>query len=241
MALWSDFLSHNGRLAVKWKHYFPAYQRHLARFVDQPTLLVEIGCGEGGSLQMWKKFLGPYASIVGIDTRPECKAFEEDQISVRIGSQADTVFLQSILDEFGVPNVVLDDGSHRGEDQCASFVFLYPKTDRAGVYVVEDLHTSYWSDHGGGLRQPGTFIELCKSLIDQLNGNYTDRAQKTAFTDSTLSMHFYDSMAFFERGTIPSRTAPRAGGAGNLPAIVFQDRQLRRLNKDEIPKQYRSN
>src|ERR1700687_3038055 len=99
MNLWAEFLSHQGRGVIKWKQYFPAYQRHLQKFVNQSIILIEIGGFDGGSLQLWKKFLGPFARIVGIDNNDLCK-FEEDQISVRIGSQSDTGFLQSILDEF---------------------------------------------------------------------------------------------------------------------------------------------
>src|SRR5262249_27464570 len=156
--LWADFLNHTGRGITKWKQFFPAYQRHLVRYVDRPVLLVEIGVAEGGSLQLWKKFLGPYARIVGIDVNRDC-SFGEDQIAVRIGSQTDTDFLQSVLDEFGAPDVIIDDGSHVASDQVKAFEYLYPRMHRAGVYAVEDLHTAYWDDKEGGLRRPGTFVE----------------------------------------------------------------------------------
>jgi tRNA G46 methylase TrmB len=55
MSLWSDFLGHDQRLVHKWAHYFPVYERHFARYVGRPVVFVEIGCGEGGSLQMWKR------------------------------------------------------------------------------------------------------------------------------------------------------------------------------------------
>ena len=70
MSLWSDFLSHQGRPALKWKHYFPIYERHFARYVNRPVTMIEIGCGEGGSLQLWKKYFGPNARIIGILTHP---------------------------------------------------------------------------------------------------------------------------------------------------------------------------
>jgi hypothetical protein len=37
------------------------------------------------------------------------------------------------------------------------------------VYLCEDTHTSYHSDHGGGLRKPETFIEFAKARIDWLH------------------------------------------------------------------------
>jgi hypothetical protein len=212
MSLWSDFQQNNGRVIDKWKHYFPVYETHFRRYVDRPMTLLEIGCGEGGSLQLWKRYFGPHAQIVGIDILPHCEQFEEDQIAVRIGSQSDTSFLARVIEEFGAPDIVVDDGSHQMSDVVASFGFLYPRTARRGIYLVEDLHTAYWHHYGGGLRRPGTFIELCKSLIDELNADHADGAlPPTDFTRSTLSMHFYDSMAVFERGRTTSKTGFRKG------------------------------
>jgi SAM-dependent methyltransferase len=212
MNLWSDFITNDGRLIHKWKHYFPIYERHFLAFVYKPVTFVEIGCGLGGSLQMWKRYFGPHATIVGIDILPECKAYQEDQIEVRIGPQQDTRFLQAIIDEFGQPDIVLDDGSHMMSHVAKTFEFLYPRVAKNGIYMVEDLHTAYWEEYEGGFRRPGTFIELCKGMLDELNADHTrDAFPPTEFTKTTLAMHFYDSVAVFERGTHTKKWAPKTG------------------------------
>jgi hypothetical protein len=210
MSLWSAFLNHRGRVVHKWKHYFPAYEAHFARYVNRPVTLFEIGCGEGGSLQLWKSYLGPHAQIVGLDIRPECRDFEEDQIAIRIGSQADPAVLSALVAEFGPPDIVLDDGSHIMSHIVTSFHHLYPLLSPTGLYMVEDLHTAYWDEYEGGLRRPGSFIELCKSLLDQLNADWTRGAlPPNDFTRTTTSMHFYDSLAVFERGRTLTKSAPK--------------------------------
>lgn len=212
MSLWPIFLNNTGRVIHKWKHYFTIYEQHFSRYVNRPVLFIEIGCGEGGSLQMWKQYFGPHARIVGIDIRPECQRFEEDQISIRIGSQDDPALLQRVVDEFGTPDIVLDDGSHVMEHIQATFKFLYPRTAPTGVYMVEDLHTAYWSEYGGGLRQPGSFIETCKDLIDEINAEHSRGAlEPTEFSRTTLSMHIYDSVVAFERGAYLPKSAPMIG------------------------------
>lgn len=217
MSLWSEFLNNKQRSIDKWTHYFAAYERHFARYQNRPLLFLEIGCGRGGSAQMWKRYFGPHAQIVGLDINPECKTFEEHQIEIRIGSQSDTAFLESVLAEFGTPDIVLDDGSHRMPDVVETFRFLYPRTARDGVYMVEDLHTAYWDEFGGGLRRDGTFIELTKSLIDELNAEWTrDALPATDFTRSTLSMHVYDSLIGFERGRHLPRADVRISGRTTL-------------------------
>jgi hypothetical protein len=170
---------------------------------------------------MWKQYFGPHARIVGIDIRPECRAFEEDQISIRIGSQDDPTFLQSVLDEFGTPDIVLDDGSHIMSHVQATFRTLYPRTSATGVYMVEDLHTAHWEEYGGGLRRPDTFIETCKDLMDEINAEHTRGAlSQTEFSRSTLSMHVYDSIVAFERGVYLPKSAPETG---TVPGIWKKD------------------
>jgi hypothetical protein len=120
MSLWSEFLTNRVRVIHKWTHYFPIYENHFKRYVNRPMLFVEIGCSQGGSLQLWKRYLGPLAQIVGIDILDQCKALEENQIAVRIGDQSDTVFLGNVLTEFGPPDVILDDGSHAMQHVRAS-------------------------------------------------------------------------------------------------------------------------
>lgn len=227
MTLWSDFMSHNGRVVSKWKHYFPAYQRHLARYVDCPLLLIEMGIDHGGSLQLWKRFFGPYARIVGIDIKEECMAYEEDQISVRIGSQSDERLLKSILEEFGKPDIVIDDGSHVASDQTNSFKFLYPRMGACGIYAIEDLHTSYWKDYGGGLHSDGGFMEEIKRLVDELHGHYIGPDMHTAFTDTTLSIHIYDSLAVLERGTLVNRVSPVRPAVPGRHGMKFEEGEFR--------------
>jgi hypothetical protein len=224
--LWDAFVGNEGRGVDKWTHCFPAYERHFSRYVGRPVVMVEIGVGEGGSLQLWKGYFGPSARIVGLDILDK-SGFEGDQIAIRVGDQADYSVLQGLLDEFGPPDIILDDGSHVMSDIEASFRFLYPRMAHDGVYVVEDLHTAYWPEFGGGLRAPGTFVETAKDLIDALNTatafgpaldkrfppyNQTDRSPPSDFATMTTSIHFYDSMIVFERGQLPKRSMQTGGG-----------------------------
>jgi hypothetical protein len=111
-----------------------------------------------------------------------------------------------------VPDVILDDGSHVMNHIEATFSHLYPKMNKNGVYMVEDLHTAYWPNFGGGLREPASFIEKSKSLIDSLNADHARGAlEPDEFTRSTLSMHFYDSIVAFERGRHTTKMAPAIG------------------------------
>ncbi len=206
MSLWSLFNANDGKTVFKWTHYLPIYEHHFSRYVNRPITLLEIGCLHGGSLQMWKRFLGPHVTIVSIDIDPNARNHEEDQVHIRIGDQSDESFLLSLVEEFGKFDIIIDDGSHVCEHQIKSFSVLYPHVTDLGLYALEDLHTNYWPDYGGGYKKPSTFIELAKNLIDELNAYHTRGANEVSeFTNSTYGMHFYDSMIVFEKGRLPRR------------------------------------
>jgi hypothetical protein len=221
MDLWQDFQTNQGKVIRKWEHYFPVYERHFAPWRGRTLTFLEVGVAHGGSLAMWRRYFGPLATVVGIDIDPKCRAHAENGAHVRIGDQSDPTFLAAVVEEFGVPDVVLDDGSHQMAHINATFDALYPRMPKNGVYMVEDLHTAYWPDFGGGLHAPASFIERAKALVDSLNADHARGAlAPDAFTRETLSISFYDSIVVFEKGAVPRKTAPEIGALpGKKPAI----------------------
>ena len=161
---------------------------------------------------MWRRYFGPASVIVGIDIDPRCKMHESDGVFVRVGDQSETKFLDAVLTEFGPPDIVLDDGSHQMDHIWQSFRHLYPEVSKNGIYMVEDLHTAYWEDFGGGLHHPENFINRAKLLVDELNAEHSRGAvNPTNFTRDTFAMTFYDSAAVFEKGRVWRKIAPAIG------------------------------
>ena len=198
----------------KWHHYFDIYTRHFGAYREKPVRMLEIGVFRGGSLRMWKEFFHPDSTIVGIDIDKSCKAHEiaEQNVYVRIGSQADPNFLAEVVGEFGPFDIILDDGSHKTHHQIVSFGALFrPALNDGGCYMVEDTHTNYWIKH---VDSPETFIELAKQMVDMLHEPYFNRGE-TDFRDqhpdaaeklelsylsaNLASVSFYDSIVVFEK------------------------------------------
>ena len=206
------FLNNGTKRLHKWVHYFDIYETHLERFRGKSPVMVEIGVHGGGSLAMWKAYLGPGARIVGIDINPDCKQHEAEGIEIFIGSQDDPALIETIKAKYPVVDIVLDDGSHRMEHLRATFNLLYDHVHPDGVYMLEDLHTCYWPGFGGGLGRPGTFMEFTKARMDDLNAVHTrGKLPVTPFTASTRSICVYDSIVVFERRPQGHRFAPRTG------------------------------
>ncbi|KEO72991.1 class I SAM-dependent methyltransferase [Anditalea andensis] len=226
------FRNNEDRLIHKWIHFFDVYDRHFSRFRDQEITILEIGVSQGGSLQMWKNYFGPKAKIYGIDINPQCKQLEEKNIEIFIGSQADRDFLKNVKAQIPHVDILIDDGGHTMEQQIVTYEEMFDHVKDNGVYLAEDLHTSYWLKFGGGYQRKGTFIEYSKKFIDYLNAHHSE--QKTLkvnhFTNSVDSIHYYDSILVLEK---KKREAPYhlQTGTASFP-LKKEKRNLLRKTKD---------
>lgn len=210
------FEQHEGRLLHKWDHYFEIYDRHFARFRDSPVRILEFGVSQGGSLQLWKHYFGAQAQIYGVDINPNCEQFAEPNVEIFIGDQGDRRFLRSLAARLPAIDILIDDGGHTMQQQIRTFEELFPRIAPTGVYLCEDLHTSYWRRWGGGYRRRGSFIEYGKGLIDGLNAWHSRQPSRFAVSDFTRcahSMHFYDSVLVIEKRPMSAPVHHRRGQA----------------------------
>lgn len=196
------FVENKGRLIHKWLHFFPVYERYFARYVGTPLHFLEIGVSGGGSLDMWRQYFGDAATIFGIDIDAACADRVSAPNQVRIGSQADSEFLASVIAETGPLDVILDDGSHIAEHQRVSFEELWPQLKHGGLYMIEDTHTAYWAGWQGGMKRKGTAVEIAKDIVDDMHGWYHDAARQFVGRDEVGGVHFHDSIIVIEKAHV---------------------------------------
>lgn len=146
----------------KWIHYFDIYERLFEKFIGKEINILEIGVSHGGSLQMWKDYFGDKATKFGLDIDPLCKSFEEEKINIIIGDQGDGGFWKTIKPTLPKFDIIIDDGVHHMSQLKTTFQEMFPELSSHGVYFIEDLHTCYWEEYGGGLGKPDNFIEYSK-------------------------------------------------------------------------------
>ena len=178
---------------VKWTHYFDAYQRHLAKFVGSPVNVVEVGVYAGGSLQMWRSYLGEESHVYGIDIQPACRVYATEGISVFIGDQADRSFWSGFRGEVPDVDVVIDDGGHTAEQQMVTLEEMLPHLRAGGVYICEDV-----------LELNNRFATFAAAFVDELNrlgepAGSIDRRTASEFQRAIHSIHFYPFMTVIEK------------------------------------------
>lgn len=187
---------------TKWNHYFEIYDQYFSNFRNNNNLKVlEIGVAGGGSLEMWRSYFGPNATIFGIDIDEKCSQILDSGCEIRIGSQVDTSFLDKVISEMGGIDVVIDDGSHLNSHVIETFTHLFPKLNAGGTYLIEDSCTSYWpGQYKGGLRRRGTSIEFFKNLTDLPNRYfYSKKLEKRFRFEGVESVHFHPSVITIQK------------------------------------------
>ena len=153
-------------------NYCEKYEKYFPFDRLEPIKILEIGVLDGKSLLTWKEYF-QNATIVGIDIMQKCSEYTNPfkNISVEIGSQDDSSFLNNVANKWGPFDMILDDGSHKNDHVIFSFKNLINYVKTGGIYVVEDTCCSYWEEFGGGYRKENSTMEYFKNLIDDINFN----------------------------------------------------------------------
>jgi hypothetical protein len=199
--------SYSGPEVFKWRHYLPMYERHLAHLRGGAVRLMEIGVAGGGSLRMWRWYLGHASHVIGVDIDPACKARAADGITVEIGDQGDPAFWQQFLRDHSPLDAVIDDGSHAAADQITTLTALLPHLRPGGIYLCEDVHgtTNPFARYIDGLARNLDAGSPSGSAPDGLEIRASD------FQNAIAAIHRYPFTVVIERTRTPVGTflAPR--------------------------------
>lgn len=213
-------MTHYGSDKTSGPHWYGGpYQVQLEKFRNQSLRLLEIGIGGyssatrgGASLNAWADYFRG-GLIYGLDCYPKDLP-RHPRIRTVVGDQADCAFLRDLGRQCGPFDIVIDDGSHRASDTTAAFGELFPFVTQGGLYVIEDLQTSYWPLYGGGSDTEAlTAIEMLKTIIDEIHADEvvlpSDPQHVSEWTApaSVSGMSVYRNLAFIHKGN------NRQGGA----------------------------
>lgn len=92
----------------------------------------------GASLYVWRDYF-PGAIIYGLDINPEAHVTGESRIKTFLGDATDKKIISKIAQDVGPFDIVVDDGSHRAEEQLKTAQLLLPYVKSGGLYFIEDV------------------------------------------------------------------------------------------------------
>ena len=184
------------KFTTKWESYFNVYEKIFQSYKGKKITFVEVGVSTGGSLQMWRKYFGKNARIIGVELNPEAKKLEADGFEIFIGNQSDPSFWKKFYETVGKIDILLDDGGHKNIQQISTVHNSLPFINNNGLVVVEDTHASYLSE----FKNPSyfSFINYCNKIIESIHRRCTALNKKTnVYSDKIFSVNFYESITVF--------------------------------------------
>ena len=125
-------------------HYLPIYHEMFKDRRNKVKKVLEIGPAEGAGLKMLRDYF-PNATIYGaeIDQDRVYKLQGLERIEVFKCDQSEIVDLYKILDLAGKDlDIVIDDGSHKPEDQLFTAINLISMLRKGAIYIIEDVADS---------------------------------------------------------------------------------------------------
>ncbi len=120
--------------------YTEFYDREFGSISNEEIRLLEIGIWKGASLKMWADYF-PKGQIVGLDINK--KKMNLPRTTVVQGDQTNRRLLRKIGREHGLFDIIIDDGGHTMHQQQTSLGVLFKFVKPGGVYIIEDLGTSF--------------------------------------------------------------------------------------------------
>ncbi len=205
----------------KWGGHWhtPHYAQHFAAFRERRVNVLELGIGGydapdqgGSSLLMWRYYFRR-GLIHGLDIFDKSQ-LPFSRVRTHKGDQSDAGYLTGLAEQLGPLDIVIDDGSHFSPDVITSFQTLFPHVRPGGIYVIEDLQTSYWPGWQGSstdLNNPLTSMGFIKTLVDGLNHQEQVRTEAYTPTYTELQIrgiYLYHNIAFIVKGTNAEQGAP---------------------------------
>lgn len=200
-------------------NYTPIYDSFFNKIRHKKLNFLEIGFYQGSSARMWRDYF-PHAEFYFIDIDLQWFiTYGKDlhaTCNLHVVDQSNACRLQEFIKIVGSNfDIIIDDGGHTMQQQITSFTSLFPYLTSGGIYVIEDLHTSYHTSWGGAgdwdhpNADGNTTIRFLQKLIDDLQyiSSKTlcadiNKCPQTILNCCTIyqkeiqSIHFFRSLCF---------------------------------------------
>ncbi len=164
-------------------NYIPGYTKLFQNIKYNVKKILEIGIGSlennqmggtngvvakkfnyktGNSLKCWEEYF-PNANIYGIDIYSHSE-LNKGRIMTFVADQSNEQQLKSVIEKINSPlDIIIDDGSHQGDHQVFSFMYLHKYLTVNGIYVIEDIQPTNIE----GFKNLSIFPKHFKEYINQ--------------------------------------------------------------------------
>lgn len=127
--------------------YLRKYEFFLEKYAAKPDYrMMELGAGPewniGASVRLWEEyFWRDDFRLHVVDLKPTADSLANERVTVTVGDLGDTELLRQLA--ASAYDVILDDASHLWGHQLLAFEILFPAVREGGLYIIEDIETSF--------------------------------------------------------------------------------------------------
>lgn len=168
--------------------YLNFYESYFKQYCDDVTNIIEFGVWQGSSAKMWLEYFNHSDTrVYGVDIG-ECDIVDDRYTFIK-GRQEDVQIKNMFRDDYF--DIIIDDGGHLMSQQQETLKNFWSKLKCGGLYVIEDLHTSFVID----------YIDITPTTYDLLKfGTKSKSAELNDILDNIKDIDFYhrdDSYNFY--------------------------------------------
>ncbi|QEO57919.1 class I SAM-dependent methyltransferase [Francisella marina] len=194
------------KVSDKWELYLREYDRVLQPYCNKKVNIFEIGVQNGGSLEVLAKHFPLADKIIGCDIDERCASlkYSDNRVSIIIGDASSIEVTNKVSQLVDSLNIIIDDGSHKSGDIVKSFTHFFPLLNEGGIYIVEDLHCSYWEEFEGGIYHPFSSMSFFKALTDYINREHFGIKSNPKMVLDEIFDHYDCNMKEFDLAGIHS-------------------------------------
>jgi hypothetical protein len=167
----SDKIQHHG--------YHRIYPWFLNNFLHiEKVNILEIGVDEQNSIHLWIDFFkDSEVTVMDIDDKNV-----ENVKFVKLDQSSKNELENYAINNLNSHHLIIDDGSHVPEHQMMTLVHLWKTLKPGGVYIVEDVETSYWgrsSIYGYNFNSNNnSFVSRVIKKVEKVNSEFYHSKEK---------------------------------------------------------------
>jgi len=125
----------------KHHNFVVFYEKYLKHLRNTEINLIEVGVKHGASINMWRDYF-ENGTIHGADIIPG-RAVLNKNIELHKVDQNSKSQLETLFRTHGPFDIIVDDGSHKMSHQQNTLEVGLKYLKPSGIFIMEDLHTSY--------------------------------------------------------------------------------------------------
>lgn len=187
-------------------NYTIKYHRFFEEARHRKFNMLEFGYGKGKSVKMWMDYFTK-ANLVSVDNMENLPDDELIKKHLKYGrfeflsfDQIDKIKVLEVLNKYKNFYIIIDDASHKAEDQQYTLSFSFKFVVPGGWYVIEDLKCKRTSNEIFGIKANKTLQVLQQYFVSGKFHSKILTPKRNEYLNENIEwIEIYDKIAFIKK------------------------------------------